>query len=165
MRNNKPFDILLDSYSRESFNLYMVVSSLFDYPFIGEDEDLEGKLYSSAFAYLCSNYLNTLLDFYEHDDFDLFIEEMGLIEHMQELLKLKGESLTIDWEPEDYTEMIWAIIKDYQLKIAKDINSVFHSQKLKLRLFSSIFKMDENGFQPMLSLETIDFFDSKFENI
>lgn len=165
MRNNKPFDIILDSYNKESFSLYVVVSSLFDYPSIGENEDLEGKLYASAFAYLCSNYLNTLIDFYEHDDFELFIEEMGLIEHIEELIKIHEKSDTIEWEPEDHSELIWAVIQDYQVKIAKDVNTVFHTQKLKICLFSSIFNMDQNEFHPLLSLDAIDFFDSKFENI
>lgn len=162
MKNNKPFSIILDSYDNECFNLYAVVSSLFNYPEIGEDEELDGKLYASAFAYLCSDYLKSVIDFYEYEDFDLFVEEMDFLPYQAELLSLKEKSNTLDWEPEDFSEMVWALIKDYQLKIVKDIHFLFNSQKLKLRLFASIFKMEDSGYVPELRESTLEFFDSNF---
>lgn len=162
MSNNEPFSIILDSYEKECFNLYTIIRSLFNYPEIGEDEELEGKLYASAFAYLCSNYLKSAIDIYEYDDLDLFIEEMDFLPHQAELLSLKEKSNTLDWEPEDFSETVWALIKDYQLKIVKDIHFLFNSQKLKLRLFASIFKMDDSGYVPELRESTLEFFDSNF---
>jgi len=165
MKNSKPFDLILDVYPDECANLYSVISSLFNFPEIEEDEDLEGRLYASAFAYLCGDYLKTVSEFHPYDDFEGFVEEMNFIPDQLALLKLKEQSITLGWEPEDFSEMVWALIKDYQLKIVKDINMVFNSQKLKMRLFSSIFKMDGEGYMPELTESTIEFFDSNFNRI
>lgn len=165
MKNNKPFSILLDVYHKECFNLYAMIGSLFNYPKIEAEENLEGKLYASAFAYLCSSYLNASVDMYEHDDLDVFIEEMNFLPDALELAQLQIESHTINWEPEDVSETVWALIKDYQLKIVKDIHFLFASQKLKMRLFSSIFKMDDSDFVPELNEDVIEFFESNFKAV
>ncbi|TYB79173.1 hypothetical protein [Bizionia myxarmorum] len=162
MKISKPFESILDSYATESAKLYSVVSSLFNYPEIGEDEDLEGRLYATAFAYLCHDYLIASIELYRFEDFDGFVENMNFIPDELELLNLKEQSITIDWVPEDFSEVVWALIQDYQLKIVKDIHMVFGSQKLKMRLFSSIFKMADDQYMPDLNMNTIEFFNSNF---
>lgn len=165
MKNNKPFSILLDVYNTECFNLYTMIGSLFNYPKIEAEENLEGKLYASAFTYLCSSYLNASVDMYEQDDLDVFIEEMNFLPDALELAQLQKDSHTINWEPEDFSEIVWVLIKDYQLKIVKDIHFLFPSQKLKMRLFSSIFKMDNSDFVPELNEDVIEFFESNFKAV
>jgi hypothetical protein len=165
MTNSKPFDIILDAYIYECTALYGVVQSLFNYPDIGEDEDLHGKLYASAFTFLCQDYLKTLIDFYIHDDFDAFVGDMNFKLNKKELHRLKEISTTIEFKPEDFSELVWALIKDYQLKIAKDIHMVFPSEKLKLRLFASIFKINDGDATLELTEDTLEFMKTTFNRV
>lgn len=165
MKNDKPFSILLDMYNKECFYLYAMIGSLFNYPKIEEEEveDLEGKLYASAFAYLCSRYLNASVNMYEHADLDLFIEEMDFLPDASELAQLQKKSHSINSESEDFTEMVWELINHYRLKIISDIHFLFASEKLKMRLFSSIFDMDDSDFIPELNQAVIEFFEYNFK--
>lgn len=162
MKNSKPFNIILDPYNNECYKLYCVVRSLFSYPEIDEDEDLDGKLYASAFTFLCQDYLSKGIDYYIHDDFDLFVEEMNFGIDEEVLEELKNDSNTIKFIPEDFSELVWVVIKDYELKIKKDIHSIFHSTSLKMKLFASIYAMGENSYSPNLNMELIDFFERDF---
>lgn len=152
--NDKPFRILLDSYDKECYTLYVFIRSLFDYPEIGEDEDLEGKLYASAFAYLCSDYLKATVDMVEYDDFELFIEEMNFIAYQDEV---KSHPALANKE-DDFLEMVWGLIGHFRSKIRQDINGVFGTPILKMRLFSTVFQLEDSSFMPEMTTEVMDFF-------
>ena len=151
--NNKPFTIVLDSYAEESFQLYCVVRALLDYPLINKDPDYEyddyiGKLYASAFTFICLNYLE-ILDIKQYfEDFELFNEDMNFIEDKKELVELAKKIEINDYR--DFEDLVKNLISYYKKLIAADINRLFPSEQLKIRLFSSIFEMEEfgQGYQP-----------------
>lgn len=156
MKNNTPFKILLDNHDYECFMLYCVVRSLFVYPAIdlGSDEgcyDVNGKLYASAFAGICSHYLVDYTQMYPHDDFEGFVQEMEFSNDKEKLISIAEKhgldtNLSLD-------KLVWALLQKYRSLIITDINKLFNTHDLKLRLFGSIFEMDVTlGYQPSFSL-------------
>ncbi|MDJ1493677.1 hypothetical protein QNI19_12110 [Cytophagaceae bacterium DM2B3-1] len=148
MYNSRPFDILLDMYSTEAYQLYCVVQSLFDYPAIveedSEEENCDGKLYASAFAKICSNYFTEYLEMYPHDDFRLFVEQMNFEVHKIEINKLiqkwppKGEEAPLKLS---FDTKVSELIHVYRKQLVNDIQTHFPTKDLQLRLFASIFTL------------------------
>ena len=151
MKNNKPFDIILDSYSSEAFQLFCIVRSLFDYPAIddGSDgDDYGGKLYAAAFAYICSDYLAQYAGVYPLEDFGYFVDRMDF-EADLEFLKEYPELQNIKGNTTNLNEMVETLIESYRRKISIDIKTLFNSEKLQLRLFGAMFNMGEQyEFEP-----------------
>jgi hypothetical protein len=102
-RKNKvrnAFDVLLDAYQGESRRFYIKLLKQLEIqkPTIRVLK-VRHKLMEYAFAYLCMDYLERVGDYYPHEDIPLFIEEMGLNQHLPEiyLLMLKeGIPVEID---------------------------------------------------------------------
>lgn len=156
MTNDKPFKILLDHHEDECFMLYSVVRTLFDYPSIDFDSDenycnLNGKLYASAFAEICSAYLVDYTQMYPHEDFESFIHDMQFKNDYDELLRIaKKHNVETDCSLE---KIIGGLLQKHRAIIITDINKLFTTDDLKLRLFASIFEMGETkGYQPSFSL-------------
>ncbi|MBC7412204.1 MAG: hypothetical protein H7331_07095 [Bacteroidia bacterium] len=142
--NNKPFAILIDPYDSECFYLYSVLRALFDYPGIDFDTDehlgsVSGKLYASAFANICSNYLVDYIQMYRYDDFELFVIEMQFENDAQILKELAEMNGLIYNAP--IIELVKNLITVFKNRIIVDINKLFPTNELKLQLFNSIFEM------------------------
>lgn len=158
MKNSRPFEILLDIYAKENAVLYDVVRHLLNYPSIQPDNDLEGKLYASAFAFICSNYLEVTQNMYPQQDFSLFIEEMKFQREDFEFFKKGLTSETLNYIPESFEELVFAILQDYQKNIKADLRNLFQTDTFLMRLFSSIFSFNNADFIPDMTMDSIDFF-------
>jgi len=160
MKNSIPFDIILDSYRKESAQLYAVVRNLLNYPSITEDEDLDGKLYASAFAFICQEYLAAFNNCFRHDDFELFIEEMnfkiddGIINKMFIKLKLQLK----DNDEGLFKEVVWTMIKYYEKSIKKDLGNLFVNRDNLIKLFSSIYSLSDDVYMPNAQDSNFEFF-------
>lgn len=158
MKNSKPFEILLDIYYKECTALYDVVRHLLNYPSIQPENDLEGKLYASAFALICSNYLEVTQNMYPHQDFPLFIEQMNFKKADFEFFKKGLTSETLNYIPESFEELVFALLQDYQKTIKADLRNLFQTDTNLMRLFSSIFSFDNADYMPEMTMDSIDFF-------
>jgi hypothetical protein len=151
MKNNKPFEIILDSYASEAFQLFCIVRSLFDYPAIDDgsgDEDYEGKLYAAAFAYICSDYLAKYAGVYPLEDFGYFVDKMDFEADLV-FLREYPEVQNIDGNTKNLNELVEILIESFRSKISKDIKTLFNSEKLQLSLFGAMFNMGEqHEFEP-----------------
>lgn len=158
MNNSKPFEIVLDIYDKECALLFDVVRHLLKYPSIQADDDLEGKLFASAFALICSNYLEINNGMYPHQDFQLFMEEMDFLKEDFEFFKKGISSETLNFIPENFDELVFAILRDYQKTIKKDLRNLFQTDEKLLALFSSIYSFNNSDFIPELTMDSIEFF-------
>ncbi|WP_338813302.1 hypothetical protein V9L05_18305 [Bernardetia sp. Wsw4-3y2] len=168
--NNRAFEILLDSYSEESHNLYCVIKSLFDYPNTFDDDQysvLEGKLYSAAFAHLVSTYLISMAGMSEHGDFGLFVGDMEFEEHADELIEIAkkqkieiDENLEYDEDEEEnpLNDIVWEVMYFYRGKIATDIQNLFVDKSKIINLFASIFEFNQEVSAPYFRIDEIDFY-------
>jgi hypothetical protein len=148
MKNSRPFDIILDSYSNESAQLYAVVRTLFNYPSITEDEDLDGKLYASAFAFICQEYLVDSIEIYPHGDFPLFVELMGF-EQDNNFITKKCININIIIDKEnDISDKVWVLMRHYQTIIKKDLGNIFSERDKLSKLFASIFSLSDDDYMP-----------------
>ena len=166
MKICNPFEIVLDSYCEECKNLYAVVQSICDLPKMQYEEDdldfgTENKLYATAFAYICHDYLVRLKAVYAHEDFEAVSDRMNFEENVEVILEI-AKSLNIGFDEtkiqqqknainlnEEYYELVYNLIKTYRRKIATKIKALFTKDELQLCFFSSIFSMDEtNEFEP-----------------
>ena len=177
MKIYNPFEIVLDSYSEECKNLYAVVQSICDFPKMQFNEDdyaydlgIENKLYSTAFAYICHDYLLKLRVMDAHEDFETVCDGMNFEENEEFIFEI-AKAFNIDFdenliqqqkqsdaeydEYREYDELVFNIIKKYREKIAAKIKTVLTTDELQLTFFGSIFFMDETSeFEPSLSLDT-----------
>uniref|UniRef100_UPI0040494DBA hypothetical protein n=1 Tax=Flavobacterium sp. TaxID=239 RepID=UPI0040494DBA len=158
MKNSKPFEILLDIYDKECAILYDVVCGLNKYTKIQPDNELEGKLLASAFAFICSDFLETTQKMGPHQDFPLFVEEMKFKKEDFEFFKKGLFSKTLDYIPESFDELVFAIIQDYIIKIKKDLRNLFETDEKLIQFFSSIFSFNNGDFIPEMAIDSIDFF-------
>lgn len=144
MTNNKPFEIVLDSYSDECFHLFGVIKSLFGYPSIDEQgqdyPNYDGKLQAAAFTYICSDFLSQYSNnYYPHEDFELFVEEMNFEEDKDFLIQ---DAKEINYEFQgDLNELVYTLITHYRSQITLDIKSIFKTEQQQIALFYSVFKM------------------------
>jgi hypothetical protein len=163
MENQLPFEIIIDSYSTECASLYGVIKSLFNYPDINNiDDELEGKLYATAFAYICHDYLKTENSQRQFVEFDVFVEKMKFSKDDFSIFKKGLSSTTLNYEPLDFSELVWAIIQDYQIKIKKDIRLIFKEDDTITKLFVSIFRMGDADYFTELTMEGDDFVRENF---
>jgi hypothetical protein len=160
MKNSRPFDIILDSYSNESAQLYAVVRTLLNYPSITEDEDLEGKLYASAFTFIVQDYLDTSNNCFHHDDFELFIEEMNF-KIDEEIINKMFINLKLQLKDNDeglFKEVVWALIKHYEKSIKKDLGNLFVKKDKLIKLFASIYSLSDDVYMPNAQDSDFEFF-------
>lgn len=160
MKNTKPFDIILNSYSKESAQLYGVIRNLLDYPSITEDEDLDGKLYSTAFAFILQDYFATFNDNYRFDDFNLFIEEMNFKIDEEKINKMFINSkLGLNDNDEALlSEIIWKLIKHHEKIIKKDLGNLFVEKDKLTKLFASIYSLSDDIYIPSAEYSYFEFF-------
>lgn len=152
MKNNFPFKVV-DSYAKESYQRYQVVQTLCQYPTI-EDEDTEGKLYATAFAYICSNYLKVMVGLNEFDDWPELVNELSFDE--EEFLAIYG---ALEEGEDGFQERVWNVRRKMEQQIIASIQSLFKDPNTIERLFASIFTMSESGSAPALTLSNWDFFE------
>ena len=150
MTNNKPFQILLDCNDSECFHLFCVIKSLCNYPSIDDGsgfDDFDGKLYASAFSFICSDYLVKTAEMYPHEDFEQFVEEMEFHEEIEDPVEL-ARSHGVEYNG-DFEDVIFELIKKTRTKIVRDIKLLFPTEQLQLSLFASICRMGETkGYEP-----------------
>lgn len=143
IRNNKPFDILLDMYSTECFNLYGVVRSFTNYPSIvqeHDDSDPDGKLYATAFAKLCSAFLSSNAGMYPHEDSECYYEDLGFSEDLDYLKELAVRN---NIQPDtDHTFLFDSLIERYVEKIKLDLARHFPKEENRFNFFMSVFYMN-----------------------
>ncbi len=175
MKQYNPFDFLLDSYNVECKNLFAVVRSVCDFPKMQIDENeysndfgTNNKLYATAFAYICHDYLVMLDEMYPHEGFGSISDSMNFEENEEFIFEI-AKSLTIDFDNQliqkqkqtnsiddginEYNELVYQIIQQYRARIASALKLVFKSEALLLAFFSSIFSMDETSdFEPSVPL-------------
>lgn len=122
--NNKPFQLILDSYDDECYYLYTVLRSLKNYPAIYNDDYIneEGALYATSFALLCERYV-----YHTTENMGNYIDDYPELLH---ILSLEMNAVTFE-------EQLLAT----KAIIAKDLKTLFPTEKLILLFFSTIFKM------------------------
>lgn len=158
INNKTAFDSLLDQYSDESYNLYVIVKSLCDYPNVDREDyaDLSGKLYSTAFALLMSNYLHSVVDMYENDDFQEYVYEMDFEYDERKIYKMIQ---IFDIEPEDdFPFLVEQLVEEYKKIIINDLNSLFTDNHNVMKLFASIFQFNEGQETDVDVMGLMDFF-------
>jgi hypothetical protein len=161
MTNDKPFEIILDSYSHECFHLFGVIKSLFDYSSIDEQgqdyPNYDGKLYASAFTYICSKFLSQYVDgYYPHEDFELFVEEMNFEEDRDFLIK-DAKEINYDFNG-DFDQLVHVLITHYRSQITNDIKTIFKTEQQQISLFYSVFKMGvQDEYVPFADYYNADF--------
>lgn len=163
MTNNKPFEIVLESYYNECFHLYGVIKSLYDYSSIDEQgqdyPNYDGKLQAAAFAYICSDFLSQYLnDYNSREDFESFVEDMNF-EEDKDLLVKDAKEINYDFKG-DLEELVSTLITHYRSQIKNDIKTIFKTEQQQVNLFYSIFKM---GVQDEY-LPTADYYNADFLN-
>ena len=145
MKNNHPFEILLDSYSTESFSLFCLIANLLNYPKINNNienhPDFEGKIYASTFAYLCSEYLEEAIRMYPHEDFELFCEEMNFEEDIDSV-EFYSKKNNIEFDIDDLNTAVFDLIKATKKKIENDLENILIPKYSKEDIFSSIENME-----------------------
>lgn len=127
MINNKtPFNLILDTYQEECFNLYAVLKSLHNYPDIYNEDfiDEDGVFFATSFALLCERFI-----FYTTQN------EGNYIDNFEELHHLLDIEMSLEWFNEEL-EKTKTIITD-------NLKEVFLTEKQILSFFSAIFKMEE----------------------
>ncbi len=156
MKNNTPFNIL-DSYNKESYTLYKFAQSFFGYPNIivsdDEYEDIEGKLYATAFAYLMQDFLEASVQMYPYEGWEELINIMEFKEDIDFFIKRSNSNI----ENDEFSELVWDVIQDYKKIIVTDIKNLFENKALSF--FTSIFKLADDDYTPELSLEILGFMD------
>lgn len=157
MKNSKPFSLLLDIYYKECAILYDVVKSLLKYPSIQPNADLEGKLYASAFASICSQFLEVTQDMYPQEDFSLFVKAMEFKKEDFEFFKKGLSTETLDYVPESFDELVFAILQDYQKTIKKDLRKVYQTDEKLAAFFCAIFTFDDADYMQEMTMDSIDF--------
>ena len=143
MKNNKPFEVMLEMYSYESFQLYCMIRYLFDYPEIYSPDfpSFKGKLYASAFASICEEYLVEFAKMYGVDDMHNFIQEMRFEENVEEI-NYMCENIVISSDV-SLENKVLGLIAHHKTIILSDIKNLFPTEQLQLRLFASIFAIDK----------------------
>jgi hypothetical protein len=124
MKNSEPFVILVGYYDIECANLYEVVKSLFKYPGIQEDDNLESFIYASAFAYICRDFLNTEE---EKDSYGNFIDLINTMDYREvdfEIFKKDSSTETIDKDSKLFVDFVWTVINDYKKIINNDLREL-----------------------------------------
>lgn len=137
------FNIILDGFQKESHNLYVVLKSLCNYPSVakGKIYNLEGKLYASAFAYLCNEYLSeqVMMPIFKEDNQFLF--KMYFKENQSSMVELiEKYNLETPTTEEQYIKITFELIQIYKAKITSDLINLFKDETTILRLFASLFK-------------------------
>ena len=158
MKNSKPFEILLDFYNKECAILYDIVKHLMNYPSIQPNDDLEGKLFASALASICSDYLEMNNNMLAHQDFPLFVAEMDFDNGDFEFFKKGLTSKTLNFVPESFDEMVFAIIQDYKKTIKSDLRNLFQTDQILMQLFSAIYSFNNADFMPEMTVDSVAFF-------
>lgn len=166
VKNKTPFKILLDAFNKESYNVYIVVKSLFNYPPIvqANDYNLEGKLYASAFAYLCNEYLTEQVSIPKHKNFNDFFFQMCFQGNNISIITLEEKyGLEHPKTEQEYINNIEQLIQIYKAIIITDLKAQFPTEKSILRLFAAIFKFEE---KPVFDyFKSNSFYKNNFENI
>jgi hypothetical protein len=164
MKQYNPFENVLGSNQDDCLKLYAVVQSLLDYPKLHIDEyddGTENKLYATAFAYICHDFLVHLDVIFPHEDFGSVADHMNFQENEKTLLEIadrlnitynlkkineqKKADYSIEFDTDDYNEyneLVYEIISKYREKISYDIKLIFVTEDLQLSLFGSIFNMN-----------------------
>lgn len=160
MKNAKPFDIILDSYCKESAQLYAIVRNLLNYPSITEEEDLDGKLYSSAFAFILQDYFATFNDNYRYDDFNFFIEEMNFKIDEETINKMftKSKLILKDNDEGSFIDTVSQLIKHHEKIIKKDLGKLFVEKDKLVKLFASIYSLSDDIHMPSAEYSDFEFF-------
>ncbi len=156
MKNNTPFNIL-DSYNKESYTLYKFAQSFFGYPniIVADDEyqDIEGKLYATAFTYLMQDFLKVCIDMYPYEDWEELVILMEFKEDSDFFIKHSNGN----FENIEFSELAWDVMQDYRKRIVNDIKNLFGNSTLSF--FASIFKLADDDYIPELSIEMLNFMD------
>ena len=82
-----PFNLILDVSAEESYNLYRVIKSLLVLPSFYDEYEYcqpDGMIYSCAFAFICQDYLSSIIEINVLEDFDWFVGEMKFEEVFEE---------------------------------------------------------------------------------
>ncbi|HCE54397.1 MAG TPA: hypothetical protein DER05_05060 [Lutibacter sp.] len=166
VNNKTPFKIILDAFKKDSYNVYTVVKSLFNYPSISQVDDynLEGKLYASAFAYLCNEYLTEQVSIPKYNDFNYFFFQMCFQANEISIIALEEKyNLKRPKTKQEYIDNTYQLIQIYKAKIITDLKTQFPTEKSILRLFAAIFKFDE---KPVFDyFKSNNFYKNNFEKI
>lgn len=143
---DNPFTILMDSYAEQSYIFYMVYKYMIDIPYMWEDdgEDTVGqrlgaKLYETAFARMCHDFMVEVDDMSPMEDDELLFEEIGLIQSAKDNGPPLHEDLPVFFEkhninPQEYdsesepiSELISIIPGEIESKTSRqDMVSIFH---------------------------------------
>lgn len=143
---DNPFRILMDSYAEQSYIFYMVYKYMIDIPYIAEEEvehtvgqRLEAKLYETAFAKMCHDFMLEVDDMSPMEDDELLFEEIGLIQSAKDNGPPLLEDLPVFFEkhninPQEYdsesepiSELISIIQGEIESKTSRqDMVSIFH---------------------------------------
>lgn len=160
MYNDRPFEILMPTYSAETFKIYNVLSSILNYPYINPDPKFQydsalGKLYATSFALIYSEYLGRFFFYQPSVDKSELILQMKFEEEATEIYKLVreldlyDEVVSIDDVVlnKSFNDLVHSLVSHYQNKIEQDFILIFPTNPSEIndRLFKSIF-----SFRPEL---------------
>lgn len=166
VNNKTPFKIILDAFKKDSYNVYTVVKSLFNYPSIVQTDDynLEGKLYASAFAYLCNEYLTEQVSIPKHKNFNDFFFQMCFQGNNISIIPLEEKyGLNRPKTEQEFIDNIEQLIQIYKAIIITDLKAQFPTEKSILRLFAAILKFKK---KPVFDyFKSNSFYKNNFKNI
>lgn len=164
--NKTAFNIILDGFKKEGYNVYVVLISLCNYPSVakGKIYNLEGKLYASAFAYLCNEYLSEQVSMPMFEDDNQVFFKMNFKENQNSISELiEKHNLKTPTTEEQYIKITFELIQIYKAKIASDLIILFQTETTILRLFAAIFKYDK---KPVFDFwRSPSFYKNNFERI
>lgn len=146
--NENPFKILLDAYNDEAENLYDVLIEKVGYN-ENDNPELKNDIVKSAFAYIIMRYLNLVADYYEHEDFTLFCNEMQFDYNKNYYYFLLGQE-QIKWDidfdedndPEAFEIVINTLINHYKNWWSEKLKTNLSNNKI-ISLFSDEIFGDE----------------------
>ena len=70
----------------------------------------------------------------------------------------------MNYIPESFQELVFAILQDYQKTIKADLRNLFQTDTNLMLLFSSIFSFNNTDFISEMTTDSIDFF-SDFKQV
>lgn len=160
MNNYSAFDLLMPTYANETYKIYNFLRSIFNYPFINEDEkfnhdDVQGKLYAIAFALTYSSYLRHFKFYTPALETSELILQMKFEEQATELYALANELTILKTEDDaserllekSFTEIVTTLVWHHHQLLSNDIKKIFPAgpNDVNNKLFKAIF-----SFKPEL---------------
>ena len=167
-------DLLLDTYVKESEDLYNTTRKILLYPLPREeDEDyagnLEGKLYATGFAFIIRDYFLEALDSSLSKEYDSsgFVEDMYFEEHKDVINKMlenptEEEERDLDYS-ENFDAKVFVLGQRYKHYILKDLSKIFTSSEYMMRYFASIFPDDAPGIDALAFGDVSNYFEENFK--